>query len=301
MSKPDKVVPENCIGFALPPKKSQMSYIDAIVYQIGIGYGQDPMNEAELPFVFEMSEEFSVFPTNFSITRGFELFEILVACPGMPNFDPMRLLHGENKVDVLKQIKIDTPYLNVGEIGDVADKGKGALVTVMIKTFEEKDDGTPGDLCIVCSASLFVRGIGGFGYKGKYPQDPIVIPKSEPTKTSSQSTSPNQALIYRLAGDRNPLHVDPNMAALAGFDKPILHGLCTYGISAKQIVQTFAQGDINTLKSIRARFTSHVFPGETLDFAFWVEGNKISFEAKTRERGLVVIVGDCLVNLGPKL
>jgi acyl dehydratase len=91
------------------------------------------------------------------------------------------------------------------------------------------------------------------------------------------------------------------MAALAGFEKPILHGLCTYGITAKQIVQTFAEGDVNVLKNIRARFTSHVFPGETLEFAFWVEGNKISFEAKTKERGLVVIVGDSLVDLGPKL
>ena len=183
----------------------------------------------------------------------------------------------------------------------MADKGKGALVTVMIKTYEENEDGSLGELCLICYASLFVRGIGGFGYKGKYPQNPIVIPKEKPTKTSSQVTSPNQAIIYRLAGDRNPLHVDPDMAAVAGFDKPILHGLCFYGISAKQIIQQFAGGDHTQLKNIRARFTAHVFPGETLEFSFWVAGNLITFEGKTKERGDVVIVGDALLNAGPKL
>lgn len=168
MSKPDKVVPDQCIGFVLPPVKCTMSYVDALVYQIGIGYGQDPMNEIELPYVFEMHDEFVVFPTNVSVIRGFELLEILVACPGMPAFDPMRLLHGENKMEIFKQLSIDTPYLNIGEIGDVADKGKGALITILIKTYESKEDGTPGDLCVISFVSLFVRGIGGFGFKGKH-------------------------------------------------------------------------------------------------------------------------------------
>jgi acyl dehydratase len=104
-----------------------------------------------------------------------------------------------------------------------------------------------------------------------------------------------------LAGDRNPLHIDPGMGSLAGFDKPILHGLCTYGISAKQVVQNFAAGDHTQLKNIRCRFTSHVFPGETLLFSFWVNGNVVTYSAKTKERGKVVIIGDALLNGQAKL
>lgn len=259
------------------------------------------MNEAELPYVFEMHEDFAVFPTNFAVSRGFELFEILVLCPGMPVFDPMRLLHGENKIEIFKQLDIDTPYVNIGEIGDVVDKGKGALVTVMLKTYEENEDGSQGDLVVISYASLFIRGLGGFGYKGKYPQKPINIPKTAPTKCTIQKTLPSQAHIYRLAGDRNPLHVAPGMASLAGFERPILHGLCTYGISAKQIVQNFADGDHTKLKSIRCRFTSHVFPGETLLFSFWVNGNVVTYSAKTKERGLVVIIGDAVLEGKAKL
>lgn len=301
MPKPKQVVPEQCIGFSLPAVKTTMTFIDAIVYQIGIGYGQDPMNEKELPYVFEMHEDFAVFPTNFAVARGFELFEILVACPGMPRFDPMRLLHGENKIEMFKPLDIDVNYLNIGSIHDVVDKVKGCLVTVSIKTYEENEDGTTGDLCSICYASLFVRGIGGFGFKGKYPQTPISIPKTKPVKTSTQKTDSNAAHIYRLAGDRNPLHIDTGMAKIAGFDRPILHGLCTYGISAKQIVQIFADGDHNQLKNIRCRFTAHVFPGETLEFKFWVNGNVVTYAAKTKERGDTVIIGDALLNGGAKL
>jgi hypothetical protein len=169
MSKPAQLIPELCIGHSLPAVKNTMSHIDALVYQIGIGYARDPMNEEELPYVFEMHEDFAVFPTNFAITRGVEIFEVLVSCPGMPQFNPMRLLHGENKIEVIKQLDIETPYLTIGSIGDVVDKGKGALVTIVFTTYEENDDGSQGDLCIIQYSSMFIRGIGGFGFKGKNP------------------------------------------------------------------------------------------------------------------------------------
>ena len=185
MGKPEQVIPEQCIGFKLDPVKTTISAIDAIIYQIGIGYGQDPMNEAELPYVYEMHEDFAVFPTNVTVSRGFELFELLVSCPGLPTFNPMRLLHGENKVEIFKSLDIDTPYLNVAEISDVTDKVKGALVEVALKTYEEADDGTTGDLVLVTYIRLFIRGIGGFGFKGKNQETPISVPKTQPTKTSS--------------------------------------------------------------------------------------------------------------------
>ncbi len=146
---------------------------------------------------------------------------------------------------------------------------------------------------------LFIRGLGGFGFKGKTQNTLPKIPTRNPDKVVEDKTVPNQAIFYRLAGDTNPLHIDPNMAQMGGFDQPILHGLCFYGISAKLVAQAFADGDVNKIKSVQARFTSHVFPGETIQLSGWKEGNKVIFSAKTAERGKEVIQGVVELNETP--
>jgi acyl dehydratase len=124
----------------------------------------------------------------------------------------------------------------------------------------------------------------------------------KPSRIVKEKTSPQTAHIYRLCGDGNPLHIDPKMGKISGFDKPILHGLCHFGISAKKVVQTFLDGDHRKLKFLRARFTSHFFPGETLIYKFWTrEGGKVLFAASTEERGKTVIKGEALLDIGARL
>jgi len=219
-----------------------------------------------------------------------KIFAPLTECPGMPKFNPMMLLHGEHKIEVFKPIQPNVKLVTSGKISDVADKGKGAFVTFEFTTYEFGDDGKRTPL-LVNTMGLFIRGLGGFGFKGRTNATLPKIPERSPCKVVEEQTVPNQALFYRLAGDTNPLHVDPNMAQMGGFDKPILHGLCFYGIASKLIVKAFFDGDASRLKSVQARFTAHVFPGETIQLSGWKEGNKVIFTAKTTERGKEVIQG----------
>lgn len=349
LSKTQTVIPEECIGFSLPPVKSQMNWIDAILYHISIGFGQDPTNEKDTPYIYEGHQNFKVFPTNWCVVRGFEILGLIMACPGIPFFNALKILHGETAITVHKEIYVDRPYYNVGTITDVADKGSGCLVTMDIKTYEEArdEDGNPkkgvlGDLCVVNTCSMFIRDLGGFGFKGKLNHPKLVIPPvlrvpklltgkddiapveglnvntanfspntvsidkkvthqhelifEKPFRTVKEKTSPQTAHFYRLCGDGNPLHIDPKIAKVSGFDRPILHGLCHFGISAKMVVQTFLNGDHSKLKYVRVRFTSHFYPGETLVYKFWTRpGGKVLFSASTEERGNTVIKGEALL------
>lgn len=294
--------PQQAIGYKSEFRESPFTSKDAVTYALGLGYSQDPYDEGDLTYTYELNDEFQIHPTVVTIWSCFNPFEILVTSPGFPKFNPMMLLHGEQKTESLKPLDTSCSYVSQCEVADVADKGKGALVTFLIKTYEKKDDGKPGDCVLVNTMSLFIRGMGGFGYKGTLNDQIPATPTSQPTKVLEQQTVPNQALIYRLSGDVNPLHVDSNMAAAGGFDKPILHGLCTYGIAGKQIIKAYCDNDSKRFKTIKARFTSHVFPGETLIIRTWYDGKgTVAFEGATKERGKVVIVGYAKIEPAQKL
>jgi acyl dehydratase len=288
----DQGNPAKAIGYKSEFRDSPFTSKDAVTYALGLGYSQDPLDEADLSFTYELNDAFQVHPCVASIWANFNPFEILVTSPGFPKFNPMMLLHGEQKTEALKPLDASNQYISQCEIADVADKGKGALVTFLIKTYEKKDDGKNGDLALINTMSLFIRGLGGFGHKGNQTDSIPPIPETKPTKVLEQKTTPNQALIYRLSGDINPLHVDSNMAQAGGFDKPILHGLCFYGIAGKQIINAYCNNEAKNLRSIKARFTSHVFPGETLVFRTWYDGKgTVIFDGSTKERGKQVILG----------
>lgn len=294
--------PQKAIGYKTEFRESPFTSKDAVTYALGLGYSQDPYDEGDLTYTYELNDDFQIQPTVVTIWSCFNPFEILVNSPGFPKFNPMMLLHGEQKTESFKTLDTSLSYVSQCEVADVADKGKGALVTFLIKTYEKKEDGKPGDCVLSNTMSLFIRGLGGFGNKGAL-SDPIPpLPSSQPTKTLEQKTIPNQALIYRLSGDINPLHVDSNMAAAGGFDKPILHGLCTYGIAGKQVIKAYCDNDASRLRTIKSRFTSHVFPGETLVFRTWFDGKStVIFEGATKERGLQVIVGYATIQPSQKL
>ena len=169
-------------------------------------------------------------------------------------------------------------------LADIQDKGSGLLMTLEVNSCDEA-----GELLAQARTSMFIRGIGGFGGE-RGASSKIALPDRPPDAIIEEATLARQALIYRLAGDANPLHVDPRMAAIGNFDRPILHGLCTLGFSARAVLRRFCDNDAHKLAAISTRFAHHVFPGETLITEMWQEGaGQIRFQTKAKERDVVVL------------
>jgi len=216
---------------------------------------------------------------------------------GVPKFNPMMILHGEESVYFIKPIESGVKYTVTDKVSDIQDKGKGALLVI---DGEIRIAETGEHVCTV-QFSLFIRGLGGFGYKGKGGKVYPAAPKRASDIEIEDKTEENQAILYRLCNDKNPLHIDPNLAAVGGFDVPILHGLCFFGFTARICQEAFFKEDPNQLKEMTCRFTSHVFPGETLVVKAWKEGNTIIYETSTKERKLVVCQGYMVLDGGAKL
>ena len=227
MSKPDRVIPEKVIGYSIP---SSIYYLDsnkAILYNLSVGYSEDPLNEKDLEYTYELSEDFKIAPY-LATTKleGDTMFETLISCPGIPDFNPMLFLHGEESLTLHRTLVIDQKYYVRGSIVDCQDRVKGALIFIKMFTYEDEN-------CSVLTHEMimttFIKGIGGFDKNKKYKKWVIIpkLPKKKPIFKGIQKTNKNQALIYRLNGEKNPLHVDPIMTAIGGFKAPILHGLCT--------------------------------------------------------------------------
>jgi 3-hydroxyacyl-CoA dehydrogenase/3a,7a,12a-trihydroxy-5b-cholest-24-enoyl-CoA hydratase len=203
----------------------------------------------------------------------------LLSAPGV-EINPMMILHGEQYIEIRKQPAPTGGKLTCKpKISSIYDKGKGALIEIEVETFDES-----GEVVHYNVFGTFVRGEGGFGGE-KGPAAGNEAPDRAPDKVVEMPTMPQQALLYRLSGDINPLHADPAFAGMAGFDKPILHGLCTFGHTGRAILKTYCDNDPEKLKSIKCRFTRHVFPGETIVTEMWDEGGgKILFQVRTKER-----------------
>nr|AZL94226.1 hydroxysteroid 17-beta dehydrogenase 4 [Cardiosporidium cionae]AZL94237.1 hydroxysteroid 17-beta dehydrogenase 4 [Cardiosporidium cionae] len=229
IDKPKKVIVSLCEGFVLGKSRKSYTQRDAILYAIGIGASQDPLDPLDLQYTYENSENFATVPSFASVFPSMDLmFEGLQRCPGLPEFNPMLLLHGEHKLTLHNPIPSEATVNQLATIKNVFDKTSGALVIVKIDSFDESSD------ALLCSneASLFLRGIGGFGGTSMVALKSPVMPNRAPEYTFLKKTSANQAIIYRLSGDYNPLHIDPEVASLGGFSFPILHGLCFFGIAA---------------------------------------------------------------------
>lgn len=194
----------------------------------------------------------------------------------LPNYSPMMLLHGEHYLAVkTAEIPTSGTFVNHSRLLEVADKGKAASVVSITHTYDKET----GALLFENQGTLFIRGAGGFGGKkqGK-DRGPATAankpPNRKPDAVTTEKTIASQAALYRLSGDYNPLHVDPAFAAVGGFEAPILHGLCFFGIAAKHVIETFGK-----IKDVKSRFVGSVYPGETLETMMWKEGNKVIFGA----------------------
>jgi acyl dehydratase len=204
-----------------------------------------------------------------------------------PGFDinPAMILHGEHEILLHDTLPTSGTVTQTGRVAEVYDKGKGALVIIEIVSVWEKT----GDPLFTNRASIFIRGEGGFGGDSGPPTADLT-PDRAPDHVVESPTLPQQALLYRMAsGDKNPLHADPGFAAFAGFDRPILHGLCTYGIVCKAVVDHAVEAGPAGVGSFQARFSGAVFPGETLVTSIWDEGDRIMVSADVKERGVNVL------------
>lgn len=259
---------------------------DVSLYALGIGAPADPVDQKELQFVYERSSEgFKVFPTYAVIFPSRVIDHLLTGeLPGL-RYNPMMLLHGEQLLEVYSPLPTAGTITCKPKVSAVYDKGSGALVITDVPCYDET-----GSLIALNQMSMFIRGIGGFGGDRGPSSAGAELPAREPDAVIRQQTSPNQALIYRLSGDINPLHADPMMAAFGNFDRPILHGLSTFGFSARHVVRAFAENDISRFRAIKARFVKHVFPGETLITEMWRESEtRIQFQTRVAERDAIAI------------
>lgn len=262
---------------------------DVILYALGVG--ATVKEQQDFQYLYENHENFSLIPT-FYITFG------PIACmssnflqDGVPGLqlDLSKMLHGEEYLEIHKKLPTEGKVETRFRIVDVLDKGKGIVILVQYETF----DTTTGDKLTTHQMSIFVIGAGGFG--GTRNSSHIIPcidhPKRKPCASVIQKTSPDQAVLYRLNGDFNPLHIDSNFATMAGFSQPILHGLCFLGFSVRHVLQTFANGDPDLLKSLKVRFAKSVIPGQTLRTDMWRNNNRIHFQTSVVENNLNVITG----------
>ena len=292
-SKASKLIPENVIG----SKTSSVPFLSTkdniITYALAVGFNSKQLKTEDFKFTYEMNDEFQAFPSYSTGIPINSLGDILMGNPNIPDFNPMNLLHGEEYCEFLKPIEANTKLSFTGEVLDYEDKGKGTVLCIGLDIKGEDDS-----IFAKIKSNIFVKGLKGQGYKSKSYISQLTVPKSVPktlpNKVAEYQTNENTALYYRLGGnDSNPLHVDPDMSAMGGFEKPILHGLCTYGITCRLVYENYCNGDASNIKSMNARFTSHVIPGETLIVSFWnASNNKIIVSTKTKERGLQVLIAE---------
>jgi acyl dehydratase len=266
-------------GAALPEAIHTWDADDVMLYHLGVGAGVPPTDPGELEYVYEAG--LKVLPTFATIPMFSSMMGIL-SLDGL-DINPAMILHGEHSIRLAGPIPTAATVTNEARVSEVYDKGKGALVLVEVSSIDAS-----GSALFTNVASIFVRGEGGFGGDSG-PEPAKSGPERTPDHSVASPTLPQQALMYRLSGDKNPLHADPAFAAFAGFDRPILHGLCSYGIVCKAVVDTIAGGDVSRVTAFSARFTGVVYPGETLVTRMWEDDDGWIVEAATSERGATVI------------
>jgi acyl dehydratase len=273
--------PNKARGAKLPEGEASYTQDQVILYHLGLGIGAGSAQTDPKQLEYTYEKDLKVLPS-FAVIPAFGAMGGLASIPGM-DFNFAMLLHGEQDIQIHKPIPTAQKLEISGSIPEIYDKGKAALVILESTAKDET-----GEDLFTNRFSLFIRGEGGFGGDSG-PKAGNQAPDRAPDGTVETTTLPQQALLYRLSGDKNPLHADPDFAKMAGFDQPIIHGLCSYGIALKAVVDDALDGDTGKVARYQARFAGVAFPGETYITSYWKEGDKIFLEAKSKERDAVII------------
>jgi len=267
--------PQKAIGAELPAAPVSWSFSDVLLYHLALGAGSTTGDQVDPRALRYTSEnDLAVLPTFAVVAPTFHVTHApSLDLPGC-DISLAQVVHGAQEVYVERPLPRDATGLTLSRrISDVWDKGKAAVIWQ-----EHEAHDADGRLVYRTRSSMFVKGEGGFG-GSRGSSEAVVLPDRAPDATTSYATTPQQALLYRLCGDRNPLHSDPEFAELAGFPSPILHGLCTYGIVARLVVDALLDSDATRMTGFAARFAGVVFPGETIKVSAWDEGDRILVNA----------------------
>ena len=267
---------------AYRPADIRVSYgeRDCILYALGIGIGMDPLDAGELKFVYERA--------------GLEAFPTMAVVLGWPGrmidpafgIDERLVVAGDLKVVLHRPLASQATLVSRPRVKEVIDKGPGGAAIIQSTRELIGEDGAP---VATVDSSTFARKHGGFGGKVSETPAPHAVPDGAPEAICDLPTPPNLALLYRLNGDENPLHADPQRAKAAGFERPILHGAASFGVAARAILRAYAGSQPERLQSIEARFSRPVFPGDTIRTEMWRAGERVSFQCRVASRNDIVL------------
>lgn len=274
---------EKMLKYAVPSVEARLSARDAMLYALGVGVGDNPEEVKDLQYVYERAEPFQVMPSLVNV----------ICHPGgwvmAPELEVnwVKLLHGEQGFEMHKPLKPDTTYVSRNEVLGVMDKGEGKGAMLFLR--KELREQQSGELASTIDSTYVLRGDGGCGSTMTEAPVPHALPERAPDLSVSLPTLARAALIYRLSGDYNPIHADPVMARKAGFERPILHGLCSLGVATRAVLRACCDDEPKRLRSLKLRFSSPVYPGETLVTDIWRDGAEVSFRTRVAERDVVVL------------
>lgn len=269
------------MAYPVPAVEQHYTWRDSALYALAAGLGADPLDPAQLRYVYE--PEMMALPT-LATVLGYPGFWMRAPDVGI---DWVRLVHGEQALEMHRPLPVQGHVVGETRVVGIADKGadKGAVVYTQRRLL----DGGTREPIATLSMSTFCRGDGGCGGNDPAPYTLRATPSRPPDLSCDLPTLPQQALLYRLNGDLNPLHADPVVAARAGFARPILHGLCTYAVACHAVLRSVCDYDASRLKGLQVRFAAPVFPGETLRTELWREAGGAAFRVKALERDVVVL------------
>ncbi|BBY57922.1 MaoC family dehydratase [Mycolicibacterium sarraceniae] len=268
----------------LEPVEFTWTSSDVQLYQLSLGAGADPLDAKELRYLADRTPQ--VLPSFGNVAANFHMTEPPeVKYPGI-DIELSRVLHASESVTVPAPLPPSGTARSTQRLTEIWDKGKAAVI--VSETTVTDPDGT---LLWTTKRSIFARGEGGFGGQ-RGPSTSVAAPDRAPDYEISVPLLPQQALLYRLCGDRNPLHSDPEFAAAAGFPKPILHGLCTYGMTCKALVDTLLDSDVSQVQTYGARFAGVVYPGETITVNVWKDDGRYVGVVTAPSRDDAVVLSD---------
>jgi len=279
------IVYDKLLALDIPAVEHRYGPRDCILYALGLGLGQDPMNDDELAYVYE--KDLKVLPT-MALVLGYTPYWLRNPESGV---NWTKVVHGEQGFVLHKQVSPEGVVVGKTRVVEIIDKGegKGALVYSERKITDKES----GDPIATLYQTTFCRADGGFGGPPREAPAPHRLPERAPDMICDLPTRPEMALIYRLSGDINPLHAEPEFAKAAGFPRPILHGLATFGVAGHAILKTLCGYDQKKIGGMKGRFSAPVYPGETIRTEMWQENKKggavVGFRARIVERDVVAI------------